>query len=108
VGLDRVRPYPLHAAVGLSAVGAAQVRCQSSETARVLSGYGWWTATRTATAAGSNPGLTQPLVSEDYKAADKAFTGKVRWVQIDTDEAAEDPDHTISPAERFLLAMAVQ
>jgi hypothetical protein len=29
-------------------------------------------------------------------------------VQIDTDEAAEDPDHTISPAERFLLAMAVQ
>jgi hypothetical protein len=29
-------------------------------------------------------------------------------VQIDTDETAEDPDHTISPAERFHLAMAVQ
>jgi arylsulfatase len=47
-------------------------------------------------------------VSEDYKAADNAFTGKVKWVQIDTDEAAQDPDHTISPAERFHLAMAVQ
>src|SRR5215207_5676817 len=31
---------------------------ESSETAGVLSGDSWWTATRTATAAGSNPGLT--------------------------------------------------
>jgi fructose-specific component phosphotransferase system IIB-like protein len=47
-------------------------------------------------------------VSQDYKPMDNAFTGKVRWVQIDTDEAAQDPDHTISPAERFHLAMATQ
>jgi arylsulfatase A-like enzyme len=47
-------------------------------------------------------------VSEDYKPAKNAFTGKVKWVEIDVDEAAVDPDHTVSPAERFHLAMAVQ
>jgi hypothetical protein len=47
-------------------------------------------------------------VSEDYPAADNAFTGTVNWVQIDIDEAAEDPDHTIKGAERFSLAMAQQ
>jgi hypothetical protein len=47
-------------------------------------------------------------VSQDYKPIDNAFTGRVKWVQIDIDEAAVDPDHTISPAERFHLAMAVQ
>jgi arylsulfatase len=47
-------------------------------------------------------------VSEDYSAGDNEFTGKVEWVQIDIDAAAPDPDHTISPAERFQLAMAQQ
>src|SRR5829696_7318798 len=36
-------------AVSLSAVYAAQVRVESSQTARVLSGAGRWTATGTAT-----------------------------------------------------------
>jgi arylsulfatase A-like enzyme len=47
-------------------------------------------------------------VSDDYASADSAFTGKVEWVQIDVDEAAEDPDHMISPEERFRVAMARQ
>jgi hypothetical protein len=47
-------------------------------------------------------------VSDDYASADSALTGKVEWVQIDVDEAAEDPDHLISPEERFRVAMARQ
>jgi arylsulfatase len=47
-------------------------------------------------------------VSDDYASADNAFTGKVEWVQIDVDDAAEDPDHLISPEERFRVAMARQ
>ena len=37
-----------------------------------------------------------------------AFTGRVRWVQIDIDEAAEDLDHLITPEERLRVAMARQ
>ena len=40
--------------------------------------------------------------------SDNAFTGRVRWVQIDIDEAAEDVDHLISPEERLRVAMARQ
>jgi arylsulfatase len=47
-------------------------------------------------------------VSEDYGAAGNAFTGRIRWVQIDVDEAAEDADHMIMAEERFHLAMARQ
>jgi arylsulfatase A-like enzyme len=47
-------------------------------------------------------------VSDDYASADSAFTGKIEWVQIDVDAAAEDPDHLISPEERFRVAMARQ
>jgi arylsulfatase A-like enzyme len=47
-------------------------------------------------------------VSDDYASADSAFTGKIEWVQIDVDDAAEDPDHLISPEERFRVAMARQ
>jgi arylsulfatase A-like enzyme len=47
-------------------------------------------------------------VSDDYAPAESAFTGEVGWVQIDVDEAAEDPDHLISPEERFRVAMARQ
>jgi arylsulfatase len=47
-------------------------------------------------------------VSDDYASADSTFTGKVEWVQIDVDDAAEDPDHLISPEERFRVALARQ
>ena len=47
-------------------------------------------------------------VSEDYGPRDNRFTGKVNWVEIDVDKAAEDLDHLISPEERFHLAMAKQ
>ncbi len=46
-------------------------------------------------------------VSDDH-GADNAFTGRVLWVQLDVDEAAEDLDHLISPEERLRLAMARQ
>ena len=36
-------------------------------------------------------------VSDDYGPADSRFTGRVRWVQIDLDEDAEDADHLITP-----------
>jgi hypothetical protein len=46
-------------------------------------------------------------VSDDH-GPDNRFTGRVRWVQIDIDEAAEDLDHLISPEERLQVAMARQ
>jgi arylsulfatase A-like enzyme len=46
-------------------------------------------------------------VSDDHGHAN-AFTGRVRWVQIDIDEAAEDLDHLISPEELLRVAMARQ
>ncbi|HET9201088.1 MAG TPA: arylsulfatase, partial [Dehalococcoidia bacterium] len=47
-------------------------------------------------------------VSDDYGPKDSAFNGRVRWVQIDLDEAAEDVDHLITPEERLRIAMARQ
>jgi arylsulfatase len=47
-------------------------------------------------------------VSSDYTAKDSVFTGRIGWVQIDVDEAAEDLDHLISPEERLRIAMARQ
>jgi arylsulfatase A-like enzyme len=47
-------------------------------------------------------------VSDDYGPQDGAFTGRVRWVQIDIDDAAEDLDHLITPEERLTIAMARQ
>ncbi|HEX5914799.1 MAG TPA: hypothetical protein VFY54_16890, partial [Rubrobacter sp.] len=47
-------------------------------------------------------------VSDDYGPKDSAFTGRVRWVQIDLDEDAEDADNLISPEERLRIAMAQQ
>jgi hypothetical protein len=46
-------------------------------------------------------------VSDDH-GYENAFTGRVNWVQIDIDEAAEDLDHMISPEELLRLAMARQ
>ena len=67
----------------------------------------WWdprTASRTCD-VGSD-GATP--VSDDYGARDSEFTGQVRWVQIDIDEAGEDVDHLIGPEERLRIAMARQ
>ena len=47
-------------------------------------------------------------VSDDHTGPESRFTGRVRWVQIDLDEAAEDLDHLISPEERWRIAMARQ
>jgi arylsulfatase len=45
-------------------------------------------------------------VSDDYGPKTSAFTGRVRWVQIDLD--VDDHDHLISPEERLKIAMARQ
>jgi hypothetical protein len=47
-------------------------------------------------------------VSDDYSPKDSVFTGRVKWVEIDIDEAAEDLDHLITPEERLRVAMARQ
>jgi arylsulfatase A-like enzyme len=47
-------------------------------------------------------------VSDDYGPKDSGFTGRIRWVQLDLDAAAEDVDHLISPEERLHIAMARQ
>ncbi len=47
-------------------------------------------------------------VSDDHGALDSQFTGRIRWVQIDLDDAAEDVDHLIEPEERLRIAMARQ
>jgi arylsulfatase A-like enzyme len=46
-------------------------------------------------------------VSDDH-GTDNGFTGRVRWVQIDIDDAAEDVDHLISPDELLRVAMSRQ
>lgn len=53
-------------------------------------------------------GDTGSPVSDDYGAEDNTFNGRVRWVQIDLGEAAEDADHLIAPEERLRIAMARQ
>jgi arylsulfatase len=47
-------------------------------------------------------------VSDDIEGSATEFSGTVRWVQIDIDEAAEDLDHMITPEERLRIAMARQ
>jgi arylsulfatase len=47
-------------------------------------------------------------VSDDYGSKDSGFTGRVQWVQLDIDAAAEDVDHLISPEELLRVAMARQ
>ena len=51
---------------------------------------------------------TGTAVSDDYRPETSAFSGRVRWVQLDVDEAAEDLDHLITPEERMQIAMARQ
>jgi arylsulfatase A-like enzyme len=45
-------------------------------------------------------------VSPDYTPQSSRFTGKIRWVQIDTGD--DDHEHLIDPEERLRIAMARQ
>jgi arylsulfatase A-like enzyme len=47
-------------------------------------------------------------VTDDLGPKETAFSGRVRWVQIDLAEDAEDVDHVVSPEERYRIAMARQ
>ncbi len=47
-------------------------------------------------------------VTDDLSPDEVAFTGRVKWIQIDLGEDAADADHLISPEERFRVAMARQ
>ena len=51
---------------------------------------------------------TATPVSNDYGIRGSEFTGRILWVQLDIDEAAEDLDHLITPEERLQLAMSRQ
>ena len=51
---------------------------------------------------------TATPVTDDLHEGKTQFTGRVRWVQIDLGDDAEDADHQISEEERFRIAMARQ
>jgi hypothetical protein len=51
---------------------------------------------------------TATPVSDDYNAHNSVFTGRIRWVQIDLGDDAEDADHLISPEELLRVAMSRQ
>ena len=51
---------------------------------------------------------TGTSVSDDYTPGASSFNGKVKWVQIDIADAAENADHLITPEERLRIAMARQ
>ena len=47
-------------------------------------------------------------VTDDFGSAGARFNGRIQWVEIDIDEAAEDLDHLITPEERLRIAMGRQ
>ena len=47
-------------------------------------------------------------VSDDLTANELGFNGRVRWVEIDLGDDAEDADHLITPDELLKIAMARQ
>ncbi|HWL48467.1 MAG TPA: arylsulfatase [Acidimicrobiia bacterium] len=47
-------------------------------------------------------------VTDDLGPKEVHFNGRVKWVQIDLGEDADDADHLISPEERYRIAMARQ
>jgi len=47
-------------------------------------------------------------VSDDYGVKESKFNGRVRWVQIDIADAAENSDHLITAEERLKVAMIRQ
>ena len=44
-------------------------------------------------------------VTDDLEGGETKFSGRVRWVQIDIDEAGQNLDHLITPEERLRIAM---
>jgi arylsulfatase len=57
------------------------------------------------TDVGSDSGT---MVSDDYGPKDNKFTGRVKGVQIDLGDDAQDADHLLSPEEVVRVAMARQ
>jgi len=47
-------------------------------------------------------------VTDDLLPGETAFSGRVRWVQIDLGEDARDADHLITAEERYRIAMTRQ
>jgi hypothetical protein len=47
-------------------------------------------------------------VTDDLRPEETGFSGRVRWVQIDLGDDAQDADHLITPEERYRVAMARQ
>ncbi len=47
-------------------------------------------------------------VTDDFGSTATAFNGRIRWVELDIDDAAEDLDHLITPEERLRIAVARQ
>ncbi len=47
-------------------------------------------------------------VTDDFGSAGVRFNGRIEWVELDIDEAAEDLDHLITPEERLRIAMGRQ
>jgi hypothetical protein len=47
-------------------------------------------------------------VSDDLDLGESRFTGRVRWVEIDLGDDAQDADHLITAEERLSIAMARQ
>jgi hypothetical protein len=47
-------------------------------------------------------------VSDDLGMRESVFNGRVRWVEFDLGDDAQDADHLITPEERFQIAMARQ
>jgi len=49
-----------------------------------------------------------PVTTDYPKNGGSYFTGYVKWVEFDTDTAADDHNHLITPEEKFMVAMARQ
>jgi arylsulfatase len=47
-------------------------------------------------------------VSDDLTVDELEFNGRVRWIELDLGDDAEDADHLIGPEERLRVAMARQ
>ena len=47
-------------------------------------------------------------VSDDLDMRESRFTARVRWVEIDLGDDAQDADHLITDEERLSIAMARQ
>jgi arylsulfatase len=51
---------------------------------------------------------TATPVSDDCSSRESPFAGRIRRVQIDIDDAANDADHVITAEERYRVAVAKQ